>query len=253
MKDSFKSDLARHQLLVGTIITLPAPAIAEIYGLSGFDWLFIDLEHSAMSITDAQAILQAAAPQTPCIIRVPAIEDVWIKKALDIGAAGIIVPNVRTTQEAERAVQLCKYPPAGTRSVGIARAQGYGDRFQEYLASANDDLAVIIQIEHIDAVDHIESLVQVPGIDGLFIGPYDLAASMGKMGRPADPDVQDAIVRVKHAAEAIKRPLGIFAPTAESAQPYIQSGYTLIAVGIDTLLIGDAAKNITTLLKSNDS
>jgi 2-dehydro-3-deoxyglucarate aldolase/4-hydroxy-2-oxoheptanedioate aldolase len=249
MKDSFKANLARHQLLVGTIITLPTPAIAEIYGLSGFDWLFVDLEHSAMSISDAQAILQAATPQTPCVIRVPAIEDVWFKKTLDIGAAGIIVPNVRTTQEAERAVQLCKYPPAGTRSVGIARAQGYGDRFQEYLASANDDIAVIIQIEHIDAVDHIESLVQVLGIDGLFIGPYDLAASMGKMGRPTDPEVQEAILRIKRAAEAIKRPLGIFAPSAEAVQPYIQTGYTLVAVGIDTLLLSDAAKNITSLLK----
>jgi len=249
MKDSFKANLARHQLLVGTIITLPTPAIAEIYGLSGFDWLFVDLEHSAMSIADAQAILQAAAPQTPCVIRVPAIEDVWFKKTLDIGAAGIIVPNVRTTQEAERAVQLCKYPPAGTRSVGIARAQGYGDRFQEYLESANDAIAVIIQIEHIDAVQHIEDIVRVPGIDGLFVGPYDLAASMGKMGRPADPEVQDTILRVKRAAETVKRPLGIFAPTAEAVQPYIQAGYTLVAVGIDTLLLGDAAKNITALLK----
>jgi 2-keto-3-deoxy-L-rhamnonate aldolase RhmA len=249
MKDSFKASLARHQLLVGTIITLPSPAIAEIYGLSGFDWLFVDLEHSAMNIADAQAILQAAAPQTPCIIRVPAIEEVWFKKTLDIGAAGIIVPNVRTTQEAQRAVQFCKYPPAGTRSVGIARAQGYGDRFQEYLASANDAIAVIIQIEHIDAVQHIEDIVRVPGIDSLFVGPYDLAASMGKMGRPADPEVQDAILRIKQAAEAIKRPLGIFAPTAEAVQPYIRTGYTLVAVGIDTLLLGDAAKTITALLK----
>jgi 2-keto-3-deoxy-L-rhamnonate aldolase RhmA len=249
MQDSFKANLARHQLLVGTIITLPSRAIAENYGLSGFDWLFVDLEHSAMNIADAQAILQAAAPQTPCVIRVPAIEDVWFKKTLDIGAAGIIVPNVRTTGEVERAVQLCKYPPAGTRSVGIARAQGYGDRFQEYLASANDAIAVIIQIEHVDAVQHIEDIVRVSGIDSLFIGPYDLAASMGKMGRPADPEVQDAILRVKRAAETVKRPLGIFAPTAEAVQPYIQTGYTLIAVGIDTLLLGDAAKNITALLK----
>jgi 2-keto-3-deoxy-L-rhamnonate aldolase RhmA len=249
MKDSFKSNLTGHQLLVGTIITLPSPAIAEIYGLSGFDWLFVDLEHSAMSITDAQAILQAAAPQTPCVIRVPSIEDVWFKKTLDIGAAGIIVPNVRTTEEAERAVQFCQYPPAGTRSVGIARAQGYGDRFQEYLASANDAIAVIIQIEHIDAVQHIEDIVRVSGIDSLFVGPYDLAASMGKMGRPDDPEVQDAILRVKRAAETVKRPLGIFAPTAEAVQPYIQTGYTLVAVGIDTLLLGDAAKTITALLK----
>jgi len=249
MKPSFKENLIQHNLLIGTIITLPVPEIAEIFSATGFDWLFVDLEHSAMSIKDAQILLQAAAPQTPCAIRVPSNDDVWIKKALDIGAAGIIVPNVCTTQEAERAVRCCKYPPEGMRSVGIARAQGYGDKLQEYLSSANDDIAVIIQIEHINAVGNIQDLVKIRGIDGVFIGPYDLSASMGKMGQTTDTEVQNALSRVKQCAQQANIPLGIFGPTAEAVQPYIKDGYSLLAVGIDTLLLGNAGKTIMASLK----
>jgi 2-keto-3-deoxy-L-rhamnonate aldolase RhmA len=249
MQKQFKIKLSRHDLLVGTIVTLPSPEITEILCGSGFDWLFVDLEHSALSIKDAQVILQTATPQVPCVVRVPSNDEVWIKKALDIGAVGIIVPQVRTAEEAEQAVRLCKYPPEGSRSVGIARAQGYGQKFQDYVLSANDETAVILQIEHLDGVDNLEKILSVAGIDCLFVGPYDLSASMGKTGLLNDPDVQNAILRVKNAAEQANIPLGIFGATAEAVKPYIDSGYTVIAVGIDTLLLGNAAKSITALLK----
>jgi 4-hydroxy-2-oxoheptanedioate aldolase len=246
---SFQRKLVRHDLLAGAIITLPSPEIAEIFSLSGLDWLFVDMEHSALTFQDAQRILQTAAPKVPCLIRVPANDAVWIKKALDIGASGIIVPQVKTADDAVRAVRWGKYPPAGDRSVGIARAQGYGATFGEYVASANDETAVVIQIEHIDAVDDIDNILKVPGIDAVFIGPYDLSASMGKTGRTTDTDVQQAISRVKACAERARMPLGIFGATAEAVQPYIREGYTLIAAGIDTMLIHAAAKNITAVLK----
>jgi len=249
MNVSFKRKLTRGDLLIGTIITLPSPEITEIYCRSGFDWLFVDLEHSALSIKDAQVILQSASQQVSCVIRVPSINEAWIKKALDIGPSGIIIPNVQTAEEAKLAVRLCKYPPEGMRSVGIARAHRYGENFQEYVATANDETAVIIQIEHRDAVNNIEDLLKVSGIDCLFVGPYDLSASMGKTGLTTDPDVQNAIMQVKKCAEQEKIPLGIFGTTADAVKPYIQSGYKLIAVGIDTLLIGKAAKNITDILK----
>ena len=181
-------------------------------------------------------------------IRVPSNDGVWIKKALDIGAAGIIYRMLHNGRSRARG-PLCKYPLKGCGSVGIARAQSYGDKFQEYVSSANDDIAVIIQIEHIDAVENIQNLIKVPGIDSLFIGPYDLSASMGKMGQTTDNEVQNAISRVKQHAEKANIPLGIFGPTAEAVAPYIQSGYTLIAVGIDILLLGAAAKDITASLK----
>lgn len=250
MKMSFKRKLIRGDLLVGTIITLPSPEITEIFCLSGFDWLFVDLEHSALNIKDAQVILQAAS-EVPCVIRVASGEEVRIKKALDIGASGIIVPRIRTTEAAEMSVRLCKYPPEGIRSVGISRAQQYGQNFQEYITSANDKTAVVIQIEHIDAVNDIENILSISGIDALFIGPYDLSASMGKTGDITDPDVQNAILHVKNCAERAKIPLGIFGVTADALNPYIQSGYTLLAVSMDTMLVGNAAKNITDLLKSS--
>ena len=249
MTTSFKKKLIRGDLLYGTIITLPATEIVEIFSQAGLDWLFVDLEHSAMSIRDAQALLQTAGARTPCLVRVPANDEIWIKKALDIGAAGIIVPQVNRAEDAERAVQLCRYPPGGARSVGIARAQGYGTGFQEYVASANDEITVIIQIEHIDAVENISEILKVPGLDGLFIGPYDLSASMGKTGLTTDPAVQKAISQVKKCAGRADVPIGIFGATPEAVEPYIQAGYTLIAVGIDTMLLGKAAREIITSLK----
>jgi len=180
---------------------------------------------------------------------VPSIDEAWIKKALDIGACGIIVPQIRTPEEAETSVRLCRYPPVGVRSVGIARAQRYGMNFQEYVASANDETAVIIQIEHIDAVNKIEEIVEVPGIDCFFIGPYDLSASLGKTGLINDPDVQNAILHVKQCVERAKVPLGIFGATADAVNPYIRSGYTLIAVSMDTMMLGSGAKTITSSLK----
>ncbi len=182
MNKSFKNNLTAGDLLISTIVTLPSPEIIEILCGSEFDWLFIDLEHSALSIRDAQVILQAASIQTPCLIRVPNLDEIWIKKVLDIGPAGIIIPQVQTAEQAKLAVQLCKYPPEGVRSVGIARAQGYGPKFQEYVSTANKNTAVVIQIEHKDAVNNIDDIVKVPGIDCLFVGPYDLSASMEKPG-----------------------------------------------------------------------
>jgi len=244
MTASFKRKIVRQDLLIGTIITLPSPEVSEILSLSGLDWLFVDLEHSALSVRDAQSILQAAMPKTPCVIRVPSNDEIWIKKCLDIGAAGILVPQIRTSSDAQRAVQLCKYPPKGSRSVGIARAQGYGAKFQDYVASANDEIAVILQIEHMDAVDNIEMICDVSGIDALFVGPYDLSASMGKMGLTTDPEIQKAISHVTQCATQANIPLGIFGISEESVKPYIENGYTLIAVGIDTMLLGEAAAKI---------
>ena len=249
MNESFKTKLLRRDLLVGIIQTLPSLEITEILCSAGFDWLFVDLEHSTLNSKDAQNILQTAASLTPCMVRVPSIDEIWIKKSLDAGAGGIIVPQVLSAEAAEQAVRLCKYPPEGVRSVGVARAQGYGEKFQEYIDSANSETAVIIQIEHIDAVNNIDAIVKISGIDCLFIGPYDLSASMGKPGRIEAPDVQSAISSVKECAERAGIPLGIFGSTAESVKPYIEMGYTLIAVGMDTMILGSAARGLLAQLR----
>lgn len=248
MDGTFKKRLARGDVQIGTIVTLPLPEIGEIYTRAGFDWLFVDLEHSALSVRDAQTILQAASP-TPCIVRVPAVDETWIKKALDIGASGLVVPMIRSAGDAARVVQLSKYPPDGIRGVGLARAHGYGATFQDYVSTANNGIAVIIQIEHIDAVNHIEEIAAVKGIDGWFVGPFDLSASMGKPGSTTAPDVLDAIGRVKEAAKRAKVPRGIYCSTVEAAATYIREGYAFLVVGIDTVLIAETARQLADRLK----
>ena len=244
MHTSFKSRLAKRELLVGTIVTLSSPEVAEILGHTGLDWLFVDLEHSTLDTKAAQVILQTAGAQATCVVRVPLNDEIWIKKVLDIGSPGLIVPLVRNAEQARQAVRWCKYPPDGVRSVGIGRAHGYGPGFQAYVRSANETTAVILQIEHIDAVNNIEKILNVNGIDCLFVGPYDLSASMGRMGRVDDADVQKAIAHVTECATHAKMPLGIFGATPGAVLPYIESGFSLIAVSMDTLLLGNAARDV---------
>ena len=180
---SFRERLLRGDRLIGTTVTLPSPEVAEILSRVGFDWLWIDTEHSPYDTLMAQRLLQAAGPGFPSIIRVPWADDVWIKKALDTGATGVIVPQVNTADDARRVVAACKYPPAGTRGVGSTRAHTYGLEFQSYIDTANRETAIIVQAEHIEAVDNIEEITAVEGLDALMVGPYDLSASMGKIGQ----------------------------------------------------------------------
>ena len=242
MKSTIRTRLQNGDLLIGTLITLPTPEIAEIMAEIGYDWLFIDTEHGSFDASDAQGILQAVDYRCPCVIRIPTNEEVWIKKALDIGAAGIIAPGVNSAAEAEEIVRLCKYPPRGNRGVGIARAHGYGLLFDKYVEKANDDLALILQAENTNAVKNISDIVRVPDIDAILIGPYDLSASMGKMGKIYDPEVQAAIATVKECCFEAGIPLGIFADSAKSALPFIQQGYTLVAIGTDCLHMAQSAK-----------
>ena len=249
MKQSLLTRMRAGDVLIGTIVTLPSSAVAEIMSFCGFDWLFVDLEHGALDLPGAQSILTGASPSTACVLRVPSNEEDWTKKGLDLGPDGIIIPHVQTRADAERAVRLCRYPPLGDRSAGIARAQGYGMKFQEYVDRANDEIALIIQIEHINALAHIESIVQVEGIDAVFIGPYDLSGSMGKMGKVNDPDLLKAISRVRDCCRKAGMPVGIFGATAESVKPFIHEGYQLIAVGVDTLLLGQAGRQVVADLR----
>ncbi len=250
MKESFRTRLTRGDLLVGTLVSLPAPEVAEILAEAGFDWLFIDMEHSQLDPPAAQVILQAVDHRIDCVLRVALNDEIWLKKALDTGASGVMIPQVNSVGDARRAVRFCKYPPQGGRSVGLSRAQGYGARLAEYLAEANRQTAVIVQIEHIQAVNHIEAILAVEGVDAVLVGPYDLSASMDHMGQVEHPDVQAAIQRVHHACQSQGMPLGIFATTAARAKAYVQEGYRLVAVGGDTLMLGSAARDILEKLRS---
>jgi 2-dehydro-3-deoxyglucarate aldolase len=230
MKAPFRTRLKQKEVLLGTILTLPSPDLAEVLALTGLDWLFIDMEHSTLDAAAAQAVLQAVAGRLDCLIRVPLNDEVWIKKALDTGAAGIIVPQVNTVEEAELVVRYSRYPPQGARSVGLARAHGYGADLQGYLSRANHEVVVVVQAEHILAVQNIAAIVQVEGIDAILVGPYDLSNSMGLVGQVEHPEVQAAIARVRQVCQASSMPLGIFSTTIERAAAFKAQGYNLLAV-----------------------
>lgn len=250
MSKTFRQRLRAGERLTGTLVSLPSAEVAEILVAGGYDWLFINTEHGAFDPGQAQALLQAAGNRCPCLIRVPAGHEVWIKKALDVGAAGVIVPQVNTAEQAARVLAWSKYPPAGTRGVGIARAHGYGYGFADYIARANEEVAVVLQIEHIDGVRNIRDIVCLPGIDALFIGPYDLSASMNKTGQVADPEVQKAIAMVRDTALTAGLPLGVFGVSAEAVKPYVTQGFTLLTAGCDTIFLNNAARQTLVSLRA---
>ncbi|HLP46180.1 MAG TPA: aldolase/citrate lyase family protein [Candidatus Kapabacteria bacterium] len=247
---NFKKKLAQKQPLIGTLQELPATEVTEILALAGLDWLFVDMEHSAIDVSCMQHILQAGQKMCPCIVRSPSHDEVWLKKILDAGADGIIIPLVNSAEKAKEIIRFCKYPPAGSRSIGIARAQDYGMNFQKYVAEANEKVAVILQIEHIDAVRNIDAIVKVPGIDAIFIGPYDLSGSMGMTGQVNSPEVQQQIETVRKACIDAGLPMGIFTADPAEVKSLLEKGYSLIAVGIDAMILGKAAKEALKISKS---
>ncbi|MGD8804865.1 MAG: aldolase/citrate lyase family protein [Chloroflexota bacterium] len=250
MNHHFRKRLNSGELLAGTMVSLASPEVAELLAQVGFDWLFIDAEHSPLDPLQMQRIMQAAGKDTPCLVRLPSAGDVPIKKALDSGAAGIIVPQINSAQAAEDVVRLAKYAPVGQRGVGVSRAHGYGLGFQAYVDQANQETVVVVQAEHIEAVNHIDEIVAVPGIDAVLVGPYDLSASLGKLGQVDDPQVRAAIDQVTDACLQAGVRLGIFGMTAGAVRPYIDAGYTLIVAGIDTVLLGRAATQLLAELRT---
>ncbi len=241
---SFRQKLIDGQLLWGTLVSLPAPEITEILADTGFDWLFIDMEHAALDVADVQRILQAGGKNIAGIIRLPANDPIWIKKTLDIDPAGIMLPLVNSGDDARNAVKWSKYPPQGTRSVGVGRVHRYGAALQQVIETANENTAVVVQVEHIQAVQNIDDIVSVEGVDAVLIGPYDLSASLGIPGKVTDPRVTDAIEKVRLACQKKKMPIGIFTASIPFARECAAKGFTLIAVGTDTLMLVEASRNL---------
>lgn len=249
MTTSFRARVRDGQKLIGMILTLPSPEIAEICVGAGFDWLFLDMEHGLFDTLAVQRVVQAVAGRCACVVRVPSHDPVWLKKVLDVGVDGVIIPQVNTADQALTLVRHSKYPPQGDRSTGIGRAQGYGVTFAQYVHTANDSIAVIAQIEHIDGVRSIENILNVSGLDGVFIGPFDLSASLNKPGQITDPEVQAAITQVQQACATRQFPIGIFAPTLERAQAALATGYTVLAAGADISLLTEGAQRVMETLK----
>jgi 4-hydroxy-2-oxoheptanedioate aldolase len=236
---------------LGVVMTIPSPLGAETLAGKGFDWMWIDMEHSPIDLETADRMIQAIqGTGTVPIVRVAWNRHWLAKPALDMGAMGIIIPWVNSKQEAVDAVQALRYPPEGVRGVGASvAARRWGLPTSEYLKVANNEIIAILQIENIEAVDHIDEILAVPGIDVIFVGPNDLASSMGFLGQPTHPRVEEAIQKVLAATKKAKVPAGILGFSPEAANRRIQQGFQFIAVASDGSLLSFGAKGILGQIK----
>lgn len=235
-----REKLTSRQLTLGSWITLGHPAIAEIMAKAGFDWVVIDLEHSVMDISLTGDLIRVidlcgAAP----LVRLTSNDPNQIKRVMDAGAHGIVVPMVNSAADAAKAVAATRYPPRGTRGVGLGRAHGYGVSFQDYLAWQHEGPVVIAQIEHKDAIEQLDAILTVPGIDGFIVGPYDLSCSMGIPGQFEDEAFVRSMTRIREAGKRIGCPAGlhIVEPDLVRLESCIREGYTFIAYSVDMRML----------------
>lgn len=242
---NLKEKLKNNELTIGSWVTIGHPSVIEIMSNAGFEWLVIDMEHTSIDLTMAQMLITTIqAKGMKALVRVSKNEEVIIKKVLDMGADGIVVPMVKNKKEALEAIDYAKYPPIGKRGVGLYRAQNYGLGFDEYKQWVNDSLVIIAQIEHIEAVKNIEEIITTDGIDGIIIGPYDLSGSMGYPGEYGREDVRDAIQDVLDKCKANNVPSGFHVIESEPTNfiARAKQGCTFLAYSLDFFFLGDMAR-----------
>jgi 2-dehydro-3-deoxyglucarate aldolase len=232
--NTFRRDLVARKRLIGCWASLANPTTTEILGLAGFDWLLLDGEHAPNDVATFIPQLMALkdSPSAP-VVRPMWNDTVAIKRLLDAGFYNFLLPFVESAAEARRAVAATRYPPAGVRGVSVStRGNRYGT-IPEFFATANDNICVLVQIESRAGVAAIDAIAAVDGVDGIFVGPSDLAAAFGHLGNPGHPDVQDAIRHVFARAAARGKPGGTLAPVEADARRYLDWGATFVAVGGD--------------------
>lgn len=237
---TLKQRLKINQLTIGSWLTLGNSAIGEIMARAGFDWLTIDLEHSAITIHEAEELIRVISLcGVPALVRLTSNDANQIKRVMDAGAHGVIVPMVNSREDAKKAVQSLYYPPIGRRGVGLARAQGYGTSFSAYQKWLEDEAIIIVMIEHIDAVNNLEDILTVPGIDGFIIGPYDLSTSMGIPGNFEDPGMIEAIEKIRTTSSALGKTGGLHVVEPDSAKlrEAIDNGFRFLAYSLDIRIL----------------
>jgi 2-dehydro-3-deoxyglucarate aldolase len=250
---NLKQRIRNKQVSIGSWLTIPNESVVEIMASAGFEWLTIDIEHSAIDILSVQNLIRAIQGcNMKALVRVYANDEVIIKRVLDAGADGIIVPMIKSKEEALRMLDWVYYPPFGKRGVGLNRAQQYGLGFDSYQEKLKNDIIVIAQIEHINAIDNLEEILSVEAIDATIIGPYDLSASMGKPGKYEEEDVKKAIEKYDAICNKLNKPKGshVISSNHEETQKKIDKGYSFLAYSIDFFFLGDMARNEMKKLKS---
>jgi 2-keto-3-deoxy-L-rhamnonate aldolase RhmA len=242
---NLKAKLQSGQLCLGTWITLGHSAIAEIFAKAGFDWVVVDMEHSTISIEQVGELIRTIdlAGVSP-LVRLTSNDINQIKRVMDAGAHGIVVPNVNSPKEAKDAVAATRYAPAGGRGVGLARAQRYGPGFNEYLEWQKDGPVIIVQIEHQSALDQLDEIFAVTGVDGFIIGPYDLSCSMGMPGEFERPEFIAAMQRILKAGLKAGCPAGmhLVEPDPVRLRQIVDEGYRFIAYSVDIRMLDVSAR-----------
>lgn len=249
---NLKQKIRNKELTLGSWVTIPNQAVIEIMATAGFDWLTIDIEHSAVNIESVQNMIGfIQAKNIKAFVRVYANDEVIIKRVLDAGADGIIVPMIKSKKEAQQLVDYTYYPPDGKRGVGLSRAQNYGIGFDNYQNILKNDIVLIAQIEHIDAINNLEEILSVNEIDATLIGPYDLSASMNKPGQYDLPEVKKAISKYDEICDKYNKPKGahVIQSDASFTQQKIDLGYSFLAFSLDFFFLGDKAREQMQLLK----
>lgn len=242
---TLKEKLRRGRPTVGTWVSLAHPATAEMAARAGFDWVTVDLEHSSITLRECEDLIRTIelAGSTP-LVRLTSNDPDQIKRVMDSGAHGVIVPNVASRSEAEAAVAAVHYPPRGRRGVGLARAQGYGASFAAYRARLAREAVVVAMIESAAAVEQAEAILSVPGVDAYFLGPYDLSASLGVPGQTSHPKVEAAVRRVRAAGRKAGKPGGIHVvePDPAALKARLRQGFGFIAYSVETRIYDTAVR-----------
>jgi len=237
--------LKQRRLTVGSWLQLGSPAAAEILADVGYEWLGLDCEHTSADTATIEAVCRAVYGRGPALlVRVPQCDTMEIRKALDVGAHGVIVPMVHSVDEARRAVAAAKYPPEGVRGYCFGRMNEWGSDFEAYVRTANDKIAVVLMIESREGVENVEKIAAVPGVDGLFIGPYDLSGSYGVVGQMNHPSVLNGRKKVVEASRQAGIAAGIHLVRATEAafQEAVADGFTFICLDGDIIFLDRAAR-----------
>ncbi len=244
--NQFKRSLQSGKPSYGLWMGLPDTICAEIAAGAGFDWLLIDAEHAPFSVRDVHNHLQAIAPYgVPAMVRPPEGSTALLKQLLDVGAQSLLIPMVDTAEQASRLVQAVRYPPDGIRGLGtsMARAARW-NRVEGYLHRANEEICLIVQAETTTAMGNLKDIVAVDGVDGVFIGPSDLSASMGHIGKPGHPEVVAAIEAGIATILAAGKAPGILAVEEALAKHYVEIGACFVGVGVDNALLANATRQL---------
>ncbi|MFA6626979.1 MAG: aldolase/citrate lyase family protein [Bacilli bacterium] len=249
---NLKERLKLKQPTFGSWINIGNQFIAEIMAQAGFEWIVVDMEHTSITFEQQQQLIQAIelSGSVP-LVRVDSNNEQSIKKALDAGARGIIIPMINTLDDAKKALSYVYYPPRGVRGVGLSRAQKYGFGFEEYKKWLSSDCVVIAQIEHVDAIRNLKEILSLDGIDAFLIGPYDLSASLGKPGDFAQKEVVKALKQVDDISASINATKGyhLVHPTKKGIDDLLDSGYTFLALGVDEIYLGSSCRDIIEIAK----